>query len=96
MMKHRGSLLFRLLAGVAFAGGLVLAGTVPALAYVGPGAGLSLLGALWAVAFAILAALAFVVIWPIRQMIRRRSARPPARARRVDPPAGPGERTLSS
>jgi hypothetical protein len=48
------------------------------------------------VAIAVLAALAFVVIWPIRQMIRRRSARPPARAHRVDPPARPEERTLSS
>lgn len=96
MMKHRGSLPFRLLAGATLAGGLILAVATPALAYVGPGAGLSLLGALWGVAIAVLAALAFVVIWPIRQMIRRRSARPPARAHRVDPPARPEERTLSS
>ena len=95
-MKHRGFPSFRLLAGASLAGSLALLAATPALAYVGPGAGLSLLGALWGVAIAILAALAFVVIWPIRQMIRRRAARPPARAHRVDPPARPGERTLSS
>lgn len=95
-MKHCAFLPSRLLAGAALVGGLVLGAATPALAYVGPGAGLSLLGALWGVVVAILAALAFVVIWPIRQMIRRRTARPAARSHRVDPPARPGERTLSS
>jgi membrane protein implicated in regulation of membrane protease activity len=45
---------------------------VPAMAYVGPGAGLSLLGAFWGLLLAILAALAFVVVYPIRRMMRRR------------------------
>lgn len=53
--------------------GLLLLSASPALAYVGPGAGLSLLGALWGVAAAVIAALAFVVIWPIRRMMKRRS-----------------------
>ena len=44
----------------------------PALAYVGPGAGLSLLGAFWGLLVAILAALAFVVVYPIRRMMRAR------------------------
>jgi hypothetical protein len=56
-----------LVAGIAVAG-------LPhaAAAYVGPGAGLTMLGALWAVIAAILFALAGLVIWPIRAMRRRR------------------------
>lgn len=45
---------------------------LPALAYVGPGAGLSLLGAFWGLLVAILAALAFVVLYPIRRLMRGR------------------------
>lgn len=41
-------------------------------AYVGPGAGLSLLGALWALIVAVAAAVAFIVAWPIRRMRRRK------------------------
>lgn len=56
-----------LVAGIAVAG-------LPhaAAAYVGPGAGLTMLGALWAVIAAVLFALAGLVIWPIRAMRRRR------------------------
>jgi membrane protein implicated in regulation of membrane protease activity len=50
---------------------LTLAAT-PAMAYVGPGAGLSLLGAFWGLLVAVLAALAFVVVYPIRRMMRAR------------------------
>ncbi len=46
--------------------------STPALAYVGPGAGLSLLGALWALLLAVGAALLFLVAWPVRRMRRRR------------------------
>lgn len=42
-----------------------------AFAYVGPGAGLSLLGALWGLLLAIGAALAFVIFWPLRRLMRR-------------------------
>jgi membrane protein implicated in regulation of membrane protease activity len=45
---------------------------VVAYAYVGPGAGLSLLGALWALIVAVAAALAFLFVWPIRRMRRRK------------------------
>ncbi|WP_143710189.1 hypothetical protein [Parvibaculum lavamentivorans] len=44
----------------------------PALAYVGPGAGLSVIGALIGVLLAVGAAAAFVIGWPIRRMMRRR------------------------
>jgi membrane protein implicated in regulation of membrane protease activity len=50
---------------------LTLAAT-PAMAYVGPGAGLSLLGAFWGLLVAILAALAFVIVYPVRRMMRAR------------------------
>jgi membrane protein implicated in regulation of membrane protease activity len=55
---------------------------LPALAYVGPGAGLSLLGAFWALLVAVLAALAFVVLYPIRRLLRgrKRPATQPAAA----------------
>lgn len=44
----------------------------PAMAYIGPGAGLSLLGALWGLVAAVGAALLFVLLWPLRRMMRRR------------------------
>lgn len=57
-------------AGLAFASG-------PAAAYIGPGAGLSLLGALWGVLAAIFVALLFLAAWPLRRLLRRtRGGRP--------------------
>lgn len=44
---------------------------VSAMAYVGPGAGITALGALWAVILAILFALGGLLAWPIRAMLRR-------------------------
>lgn len=41
-------------------------------AYVGPGAGLSLLSALWGLLCAIGAAFLFLIMWPIRRMRRRK------------------------
>lgn len=63
--------------GLAIA--LILAPFAAAQAYVGPGAGLSLLGALWGVIAAIGAALLFVILWPIRRMMRRRKSEAAAR-----------------
>lgn len=60
------------LAGLPVIGLLAISG--PAAAYVGPGAGLTLLSALWGLLAAVLAALAFVIIWPIRRWRRRRQA----------------------
>ncbi len=44
-------------------------------AYVGPGAGLGLLGALWALIAALGAALVFVLLWPLRRLRQRRRDR---------------------
>lgn len=48
-----------------------LAAAAPAAAYVGPGAGLSLIGALWAVVATIATALFFLLMWPLRRLFRR-------------------------
>ncbi len=42
-----------------------------AIAYVGPGAGISLLGALWGLLLGIFMAIGVVLFWPIRAMIRK-------------------------
>jgi hypothetical protein len=42
-------------------------------AYIGPGAGISLLGAFWALIMAVVAAVGFVVWYPLRRVFRRRS-----------------------
>jgi hypothetical protein len=44
-------------------------------AYVGPGAGITLLGVLWAVIAAIVTAVAGLLIWPIRALWRRARGR---------------------
>lgn len=43
-----------------------------AWAYIGPGAGLSMLGSFFALLAGIGIALAVIIFWPIRQMLRRR------------------------
>ncbi|MGH6929381.1 MAG: hypothetical protein ACREEV_13770 [Dongiaceae bacterium] len=74
------------------AGALVLLpGT--AFAYVGPGAGLTMIGALWAVILALFAALFFAVAWPVRRMLRRArhgKSHSAAAAPRSRPEAGDG------
>lgn len=65
-MTHRGKL------AACLGATLTLAWAGPALAYIGPGAGLSLLGALWAVGAAILAAMLFLLLWPLRRLLRQR------------------------
>lgn len=45
---------------------------VTSFAYVGPGAGISFLGALWAVITAIVLAVGGFLAWPIRNMMRKR------------------------
>jgi type VI protein secretion system component VasK len=58
----------------------------PAAAYVGPGAGLSLVGAFWGLLVAIFAAVAFIVVWPVRRLLRRGRAAPQAAAPQMAAP----------
>ena len=45
-----------------------------ALAYVGPGAGIGLLGALWGLIVGVVLALGIILIWLIRFMLKKRRA----------------------
>lgn len=47
----------------------------PAAAYVGPGAGLGVLWAFWALVIAVCSALMFVLLWPLRRMFKRSKSR---------------------
>lgn len=50
-------------------------------AYIGPGAGVSLFGSLWAIVVGVVLSLAAVLIWPLRwalRRLRRRGAQKPA------------------
>ncbi len=58
-------------AAIVLAAGAYLSAS-GAVAYVGPGAGLTLLSALWGLVVAVLVALSFVVLWPYRRWRRRR------------------------
>ncbi|MFV1966825.1 MAG: hypothetical protein ACC628_15475 [Pirellulaceae bacterium] len=55
-------------------GRIILYSAIPPslLAYVGPGAGITMLGALWGVLVAIVVALWAVLYWPLRSLLRRR------------------------
>jgi membrane protein implicated in regulation of membrane protease activity len=59
----------------AIASIMVLAMPATAFAYVGPGAGLSLVGAFWALLLAVATALFFLLAWPVRRMLRHARAR---------------------
>ncbi len=72
----------RLVPALAAAALVLLPAT--AFAYVGPGAGLTMLGALWAVLLALFAAMFFLVAWPVRRMLRQVRHRKVRRPARVD------------
>jgi hypothetical protein len=78
-------MMYRQLNCIAISGAAVglLLYTASAEAYIGPGAGLSLIGALWALIAAVGAAVAFIVLWPVRQAMKRRRAAQQEAARTV-------------
>jgi len=58
--------------------GLGLTLSTPAMAYIGPGAGITMLGALWGVIVAVVLAIGAVLFWPIRALMRRARGGPAA------------------
>ncbi|WP_257388322.1 hypothetical protein [Tahibacter caeni] len=48
-----------------------------AQAYIGPGAGVSFFGSLWAIVVGVVLSLAAVLIWPLRWALRRLRRRAP-------------------
>lgn len=56
---------------------LILA-TAPALAYIGPGAGISFLGSIFTWVAGALIALLAILLWPLRAVFRRMRRRPAA------------------
>ncbi len=50
---------------------LGLTASGPAMAYIGPGAGITMLSALWGVVVAVLLAIGAVLFWPVRALMRR-------------------------
>lgn len=58
----------------AGSGAAVCLAAQPALAYIGPGAGVSLFGAAFGLIAAVASAIGFVLLWPIRAMLKKRRA----------------------
>ena len=54
---------------------IITACTFGLLGYIGPGAGLGLIGALVGLFLAVASALGFVILWPLRAMLRKRNAK---------------------
>jgi type VI protein secretion system component VasK len=75
---------------LALAVGLIVAAPDLAHAYIGPGAGVTVLGALWAVIVAVVLALAGLLLWPIRVMMRRRKQPAAVKAAAASEPDGAG------
>ncbi len=61
-----------------------------AMAYVGPGAGLSMIGSLIAVVGALVLAIVGLVLFPLRMILKRRRATAPADTATPAGPADPG------
>jgi type VI protein secretion system component VasK len=63
---------------------LLLAVSGPAFAYIGPGAGISVIGSLLSILATIFIAIAAIVFWPMRKLLKRRKARRDALAINAD------------
>lgn len=66
MDRHK-NLMLRLL---ALAAAMLL--SVPASAYIGPGAGISVLGSLLGILATIVVAIGAIVLWPLRKLLKKR------------------------
>lgn len=51
---------------------LALLISAPAMAYIGPGAGISVLGSLLGILATIVVAIGAIVMWPLRKMLKKR------------------------
>jgi hypothetical protein len=60
----------------------LISAATPAFAYIGPGAGITMLGALWGVIVAVALAIGAVLFYPIRVIMRRFKRPAPADVRR--------------
>lgn len=47
----------------------------PSVAYIGPGAGISVLGSLLSILATIVVAIGAIIFWPLRKLMKRRKAR---------------------
>jgi hypothetical protein len=74
MLKIIALLLFSLAAG-------------PLHAYIGPGAGISVLGSLLGILATILVAMGAIIFWPLRKLLKRRKAAAQADHKAAEPPA---------
>lgn len=54
---------------------MLLVPVTTALAYVGPGAGISVLGSLLSILATIVVAIGAIIFWPLRKFMKRRKAR---------------------
>lgn len=53
---------------------MLLAPAHPALAYIGPGAGISVVGSLLGILATFLVAIGAILFWPLRKLMKRRKA----------------------
>lgn len=53
---------------------ILLAPLSPALAYIGPGAGISVVGSLLSIFATFFVAIGAIIIWPLRKLMKRRKA----------------------
>ena len=54
---------------------LLMATVSPAVAYIGPGAGISVLGSLLGILTTIVVAIGAIIFWPLRKYMKRRKVR---------------------
>lgn len=54
---------------------LIVAPVSPAVAYIGPGAGISVLGSLLGILATIFVAIGAIIFWPLRKFMKRRKIR---------------------